>query len=304
MKCDMQVSLLGKTLKNPVIAASGTFGFGMEYSRFFNPGLLGGIALKALTAAPREGNDPVRVAETKSGMLNSVGLQNPGVDAFLKTFWNVVKKLDTVLIANVAGSTKEEYIDVVKKLSDTEIDFLEINVSCPNVAHGGVNMGTDEKILYDLVSALRKETKKPLIVKLTPNVTDIKKMAVCAQEAGADALSLINTLTGMAINAKTRRPVLANKTGGLSGPAIKPVALRMVSEVYRSVQIPVIGMGGIMTGQDAAEFMIAGAAAVMVGTATLADPYAAPRIAGELETFAEEENLEKISALTGTLILD
>ena len=243
----------------------------------------------------------MRVAETASGILNSVGLQNPGVDGFIEEYWEHVKKIDTVKIANIAGSTVDEYVYVAERLGGIDIDMYEVNVSCPNVKEGGVNFGSDAGLLSQVVSGVKKVAKRPLIVKLTPNVTRITDMAKAAQDAGADAISMINTITGMAVVARTRKPVLANITGGLSGPAIKPVALRMVWEAARAVGIPIIGMGGIMTGEDAAEFMIAGASAVMAGTATMCCPDALVRIIDELETFCEEENIKNVSELTGTL---
>lgn len=302
MTVDMTVKIAGVELKNPVIAASGTFAFGEEYRLYMDTSRLGGIALKALTREKRLGNPPVRIAETPSGILNSVGLQNPGVDGFISGYWSRVSKINTVKIANIAGSTIEEYIYVAERLNQIDIDMYEVNVSCPNVKEGGVNFGTDARLLAEVVSKVKKAAAKPVIVKLTPNVTRIADMARAAQDAGADCLSLINTITGMAVCAKTRKPVLANITGGLSGPAVKPVALRMVWEVSKAVSIPVIGMGGIMSGVDAAEFMIAGAAAVMTGTATICCPDALPRIIDELEAFCHEQGISKVSELTGTLI--
>lgn len=301
MTVDMTVKIAGVEFKNPVIAASGTLAFGEEYRLYMDLSRLGGISLKALTREKRLGNPPVRIAETASGILNSVGLQNPGVDGFISGYWNRVSKIDTVKIANIAGSTIEEYIYVAERLNEIDIDLYEVNVSCPNVKEGGVNFGTDARLLGEVVSRVKKVAAKPLIVKLTPNVTRIADMALAAQDAGADCLSLINTITGMAICAKTRKPVLANITGGLSGPAIKPVALRMVWEASKAVNIPVIGIGGIMTGVDAAEFLIAGATAVMAGTATMCCPDALTRIIDELEEFCEQQKIDKVSELTGTL---
>ncbi len=301
---DMSLKVCGVTFRNPVIAASGTFGFGEEYAQFVDFADLGGISLKALTKEPRQGNPPIRIAETASGILNAVGLQNPGVDAFLKTVYPRIKKLPTVLIANIAGACVDDYVYVAQRLEDTEIPLFEINVSCPNVKHGGVNFGTDAATLRGVVEAVRKVTKKPLIIKLTPNVTRIADMAQAAKDGGADALSLINTLTGMAINARTRRPIIANVTGGLSGAAVKPVALRMVHEVFQAkLGLPIIGMGGIMSGEDAAEFMIAGANLLMVGTANMRDPNAIPTIAAQLAQFAQEQCVGNIAELTGTLAL-
>lgn len=298
---DLRVNIAGVNFKNPVIAASGTFAFGEEYAAFLDISALGGIALKALTPEIRPGNPPIRIAETPSGILNSVGLQNPGVDAFISGILPRIRRFDTVKIANVAGRTEEDYYTVIEKLNDTEIDMFELNVSCPNVKQGGVTFGTDPDSMAAIVAGAKARAKKPLIVKLTPNVTNIALMAKTAEDAGADAVSLVNTFTAMAINAKTRRPVLANVTGGLSGPAIKPIALRMVHEVYRAVSIPIIGMGGIMTGEDAAEFLLAGASALMVGTATVAEPDAMIRILGELNKFLDENGAATARELTGAL---
>lgn len=298
---DLRVNIAGVNFKNPVIAASGTFAFGEEYAAFLDVSALGGIALKALTPEVRPGNPPIRIAETPSGILNSVGLQNPGVDAFISGILPRIRRFDTVKIANVAGRTEEDYYTVIEKLNDTEIDMFELNVSCPNVKQGGVTFGTDPDSMAAIVAGAKARAKKPLIVKLTPNVTNIALMAKTAEDAGADAVSLVNTFTAMAINAKTRRPVLANVTGGLSGPAIKPIALRMVHEVYRAVSIPIIGMGGLMTGEDAAEFLLAGASALMVGTATVAEPDAMIRISRELNKFLDENGAATARELTGAL---
>ena len=298
---DLRVNIAGVNFKNPVIAASGTFAFGEEYAAFLDVSALGGIAMKALTPEIRPGNPPIRIAETPSGILNSVGLQNPGVDAFISGILPRIRRFDTVKIANVAGRTEEDYYTVIEKLNDTGIDMFELNVSCPNVKQGGVTFGTDPDSMAAIVAGAKARAKKPLIVKLTPNVTNIALMAKTAEDAGADAVSLVNTFTAMAINAKTRRPVLANVTGGLSGPAIKPIALRMVHEVYRAVSIPIIGMGGIMTGEDAAEFLLAGASALMVGTATVAEPDAMIRILGELNKFLDENGAATARELTGAL---
>lgn len=302
---DMSVNIAGVEFKNPIIAASGTFAFGEEYSMYMDVEQIGGIALKALTREKRNGNHPTRIAETASGVLNAVGLQNPGVDDFLQNMYKRVKRINTVQIANIAGASAEDYVYVAERLNDTDIAMYEINVSCPNVKEGGVNFGTNASILKNVVESVKRVAKKPLIVKLTPNVTSIADMARAAKEGGADALSLINTITGMAIDPIKRRPILANVTGGLSGPAIKPVALRMVHEVYRAgLGLPIIGMGGIMNGTDAAEFMIAGASAVMVGTATMHTPSATQDIARELTDFAKEQGLENIRELTGSLKLN
>lgn len=298
---DMRVKLCGIELKNPVIAASGTFAFGKQHSWFIDVDKLGGIALKSLTPEKREGNAPPRIAETASGIVNSIGLQNPGVDKFLKKEIKKVEAFNTVKIANVAGRTIEDYVEVIEKLNDTSIDMYELNISCPNVKLGGAAFGTDIKSAEDIVSAAKKAVKKPLIVKLTPAVTDIVSIALAVQDAGADAVSLINTLPAMVVDEKTRRPLLGNLTGGLSGPCIKPVALKMVYEVAKAVEIPVIGIGGIMNGADAAQFMLCGATAVMTGTANITDPEASVRIIEELEDYANKAGIDKISSLTGAL---
>jgi len=298
---DMKVNIAGVELPNPIIASSGTFAYGVEYGLYVKYEELGAIALKALTREKRAGNAPMRIAETASGVLNAVGLQNPGVDEFLETIYPRVKKLNVVKIANIAGNTAEDFAYVAERLNDTEIPLYELNVSCPNVK-GGTSFGTDAAMLEELVSTVKKVAKKPLIVKLSPNVTSVVDMAKAAQAGGADAFSLINTVTGMAIDARRRVPMLSNMTGGLSGPAIKPIALRMVWEVCQAnLGLPIIGIGGIMTGEDAAEFMIAGATAVMVGAATMRDPDAVPRIARELEVYAGFQKIEKITELTNTL---
>jgi dihydroorotate dehydrogenase (NAD+) catalytic subunit len=301
MAADMTVELCGKILKNPVIAASGTFAFGRQHSWFIDVSRLGGIALKSITPEQRIGNKPPRIAETASGIVNSVGLQNPGVDGFLEKEYRFVETLDTIIIANVAGKCAEDYAYVIERLNDTRIDMFELNISCPNVALGGAALGTDEVLAARCVKEAKKISKKPLIVKLTPAAGDVARIARAAERSGADAVSLINTLPAMAVDAKSRRPILGNITGGLSGPCIKPVALKMVYDVSRAVDIPVIGMGGIMTGEDAVEFMLCGATAVMVGTAGIADPEAPVRIISELESYAAQTNTDKISALTGAL---
>lgn len=300
---DMSVSVCGVRFKNPIIAASGTYGFGTEYEPLYPLSVLGGVSLKGMTLLPREGNDGIRIAETPMGMLNCVGLQNPGVEYFIEHYLPLIKDSDCVLIANIAGNTIQEYCAMADRLAETAVDMLEMNISCPNVKKGGVQFGTRPELVKEITAEVKKHARQPLIVKLSPNVTDIKETALAAQEGGADCISLINTITGMSINAKTRRPLLGNIVGGLSGPCVKPVALRMVYECSKTVQIPIIGMGGINSGEDAAEFMLAGAAAVMVGTANIADPLACPRIIKELENFGEQNDLEKISELTGGLIV-
>lgn len=298
----MCVELAGIPFASPVIAASGTFGFGVEYLPYVDMSRIGGISLKAITASPREGNPVPRICETPAGVLNSIGLQNPGVGAIREKLAPRLAALDCRIIANVAGSTQDDYLTVIEGLEDLAVDMYELNVSCPNVKAGGMAFGRDPQAILSLTARAREITARPLIVKLTPNTGDILEQAQAAKEGGADALSLINTLLGLAVNADTRRPLLANITGGLSGPAVKPVALRMVHEVYRAgFGLPVIGMGGIMSGRDAAEFLICGADAVMVGTATLRNPRAVEEIAMELHELAASMGLESIRKLTGTL---
>ncbi len=301
MTVDMSVELCGKKLKNPVIAASGTFAFGRQHSWFIDVGKLGGIALKSLTPEKRIGNKPPRIAETLSGIVNSVGLQNPGVDAFLEKYMKYVETLDTAVIANVAGRSIEDYVYVIERLNDKRIDFFELNISCPNVSMGGASIGTDEAMTRECVKKAKTASRKPVIVKLTAAAGNVARIAIAAEDAGADAISLINSLPAMAVDAKTKRPVLGNVTGGLTGPCIKPVALKMVYDVSRVAGIPIVGIGGIMTGEDAAEFMLCGATAVMTGTANLLDPEASVRIIDELEAYAESIKINKISALTGAL---
>ncbi len=299
---DMRVSICGVEFKNPIITASGTFGFGHEFEPYYDISALGGVSVKGLTLKPRAGNKPPRVAETPMGMLNSVGLQNPGVDAFISDELPYLKKFDTVIIANMSGNTPGEYGEMAGKLSKTDIDMLEVNVSCPNVKAGGLAFGTSCESVAEVVKAVKsKSGNKPVIVKLSPNVTDIVSIAKAAEAAGADSLSLINTLLGMRIDVKTRKPILGNIMGGMSGPAVFPVAVRMVYQVSRAVGIPIIGMGGVMTGEDAAEMMLAGASAVAVGTASIADPYACKRIVGELAEYAERNGIGSITELTGAV---
>ena len=301
MAVDMSVTLCGVSLKNPVIAASGTFSFGQHHAQFIDINRLGSIALKSVTPEKRIGNKPPRVAETPSGMLNSVGLQNPGLEAFIRDDLPEAQKLSTAVIVNVAGSRIEDYVTVIERLNDAGFAFFELNISCPNVKLGGASLGTDPISASQCVRAAKAAARKPLIVKLTPAAGNVVAVAKAVEDAGADAVSLINTLPAMAVDVKTRRPILGNVTGGLSGPCIKPVALKMVYDVYRAVKIPIIGMGGVMTGEDAAEFMLCGATAVMVGTANLVDPAASLRIIDELEALAAAMKLDKITALTGAL---
>ncbi|HOV69323.1 MAG TPA: dihydroorotate dehydrogenase [Clostridia bacterium] len=299
---NLGVNICGIHFKNPIIAASGTYGFGREYDRIYDISVLGGIAVKGLTLKARAGNPPPRIAETPSGILNSVGLQNPGVEHFIRHDlpWLIAKNIP--VIANIAGSTVEEYCEITERLSDSSISMLELNVSCPNVREGGVTFGTDKDMLARVVSSVKKFTRKPLCVKLSPNVTDIAEMAYIAQDCGAGAVSLINTLTGMAIDAVTRKPILANITGGLSGPAVKPIALRMVWQTAKRVKIPVIGMGGIMTATDVVEFLLAGASVVMVGTANIANPNACPEIIEGLKEYMDKYNVRDVNELVGGML--
>lgn len=295
------VSIGSLALKNPVLAASGTFGFGREMSSVMDLSRLGGICSKGLTLLPQVGNPPPRVAETPCGMLNSVGLQNPGLDVFISEELPFMRRLGCAIIANVAGQNLDDYIKMCRLLDETLIDAIELNLSCPNVKEGCMSIGSDAEQIYRLVCEVRRVTQKPIWAKLTPNVTNITEMARAAEDGGADAVVLINTLLGLAIDRKSRRPVLHNNTGGLSGPAIKPVALRMVAEVSRSLDLPVIGVGGIMNGSDALEFLIAGASAVEVGTASLIKPTACLDILDEMVQIAEEERVSSLSDYQGTL---
>jgi len=299
-----EVTIAGVRFKNPVIAASGTFGFGREYSQMFDLSLLGGIAAKGITLEPREGNPGARIAETSSGILNSVGLQNPGADAFIGHELPFLKKAGTVIIANIAGFSEEEYCKLAEKLGDTAVDMVELNISCPNVKRGGMSFGVYPDAIHKIVALVRKYCRQPLIVKLSPNVADIAGNACAAASAGADAISLINTLSGMAVDWRTRRPVLSVVTGGLSGRAVKPVALRMVWEVFKAVKIPIIGMGGIYTAGDVLEFMLCGARAVQVGTATISDPLALPRIVNDLTKVMKECKIDDINDIVGKLEYD
>ncbi len=298
---DMKVKIAGVELKNPVITASGAFGYGMEYNEFYDISLLGGISCKGTTVLERQGNPGPRIAETPSGMLNSVGLQNPGSEAFINTYLPWLRQRDITVIANVAGHSMDEYVEIVRRVSDANVDMVELNISCPNVKEGGMSFGTSCESVENVVSEVRKVCNRPLIVKLTPNVTDIGEIAKAAEAAGADAVSLINTLTGMRIDIRTRRPILKNNIGGLSGPAVFPVAVRMVRQVYKSVNVPIIGMGGVSTWEDAAEMMMAGASAIQVGAALFRDPYAPIKIIDGLKAFCEEQGLASVTELTGTV---
>lgn len=296
---DLSVRICGIPFKNPIIPASGVFGYGREYARYYNLSKLGGIATKGTTGSRRTGNPAPRIAETPSGMLNSVGLQNPGIDAFLEKELPRLLQYDTVILANIAGATAEECAEVAAKLDETDVHMIELNISCPNVKEGGAAFGTSCSTAAQVTAAVRRATHKPLVVKLSPNVTSITEIAKAVADAGADALSLINTLLGMRIDLQTRRPILRNNTGGLSGAAIFPIAVRMVWQVAQAVNLPIIGMGGVMTGEDAAELMMAGASAVQVGTAIVQDPYAPLRICEELEHFLDAQGIARAADLTG-----
>ena len=298
---DLSVKIAGVTLQNPVITASGTFGFGHEYSEFYPLSKLGGISCKGITLEERTGNPSPRIAETPSGMLNAVGLQNPGVDHFIEKDLPWLKQQGTAIIANIAGNTPEEYCAMAEKLSDSDVDLIEMNISCPNVKHGGVQFGTSCQSVGEITRQVRRHCTKPLMVKLSPNVADIVSMAKAAESEGADALSLINTLTGMRIDIRTRRPIIRNNTGGLSGPAVFPVAVRMVWQVSSAVQIPIVGMGGISTWQDAVEMIMAGASAIQIGTVLFSDPYAPVKIVEGLRNYLEEQGIDSITKLTGSV---
>ncbi len=300
---DLKVKIGNLELKNPVLTASGTFGYGEEFSDFIDLNKLGGIIVKGTTLKHREGNPYPRMAETPSGMLNAVGLQNKGVDYFINNIYPRIKNLDTALIVNVSGSTVEDYVATTEKLSSLDkIPAIELNISCPNVKEGGMAFGTSCASAKTVISAVRKAYSKTLIVKLSPNVTDITEIAKVAEDEGADSISLINTLLGMAINAEFRKPVLSTITGGLSGPAIKPIALRMVWQVYKTVKIPIIGLGGIMNSTDAVEFLIAGATAIQVGTANFIDPQITMKIIDGLNFYMDKHGIKSIKELTGSMI--
>ncbi len=300
----LAVEIAGIRMKNPVMPASGTFGYGEEFAPFLDLEGIGAIVTKGLSLRPKAGNPTPRIAETVSGMLNAIGLQNVGVDAFVKHKLPYLREINTPVIVNFFGNTLEEYAEVARRLSDIpEVAGVELNISCPNVKQGGIVFGTDPRAAAEVVKEVRRALAKPLIVKLSPNVTDITVIARAAEEAGADAISCINTLTGMAVDIRTRRPRIANRTGGLSGPAIRPVAVRMVHQVVQAVKIPVIGIGGIMTAADALEFLIVGATAVQVGTANFVDPGAMGEIVAGIERFCVEENIGDIRELIGSLKL-
>ncbi|TVP86815.1 MAG: dihydroorotate dehydrogenase [Alkalicoccus sp.] len=296
----LQVELPGLNMKNPVMPASGCFGFGQEYAEFYDLNKLGAVAVKAATPEIRAGNPTPRVAETESGMLNAIGLQNPGVDHIVKNELPWLEKFHVPILANIAGKTEEDYIEAARKISaSSNVHAVELNVSCPNVKEGGLQFGSDPGMAAGLTKAVKKVSEVPVYVKLSPNVTNITEMAEAVEAAGADGLSMINTLVGMKIDIRTGKPILANKTGGLSGPAVKPVAVRMIYEVSQKVSIPIIGMGGIYTAEDVIEFFMAGASAVAVGTANFSDPFACPQIIDDLDELLKEMNVSNISELTG-----
>ena len=298
---NMKVNLAGVTLNNPVMTASGTFGSGEEYSELVDLNRLGAVVTKGVANIPWAGNPTPRIAETYGGMINAIGLQNPGMDVFIKRDIPFLKKYDTKIIVNVCGKTTEDYIEVVERLSDEPVDMLEINISCPNVKEGGIAFGQDPKAVEAITREVKKYAKQPVIMKLSPNVTDITVMAKAAEAGGADVLSMINTLTGMKIDVNRRTFAVANKTGGLSGPAIKPIAVRMVYQAACAVKIPIIGMGGIMTAEDALEFILAGATAVSVGTANFVNPYATTEIIAGIEDYMVKYQIEDLSELIGAV---
>ena len=296
-----KVTIAGVTLNNPVMTASGTFGSGMEYSDFVDLNRLGAVVTKGVANVPWPGNPTPRVAETYGGMLNAIGLQNPGIDVFVERDIPFLKQYDTKIIVNVCGKTVEDYVEVVERLADEPVDMLEINVSCPNVKEGAIAFGQKADCLYDITSQIKKKAKQPVIMKLSPNVTDITEMAKAAEAAGADALSMINTITGMKIDIHRRKFALANKTGGLSGPAIKPVAVRMVYQAAHAVKIPIIGMGGIANAEDAIEFLLAGASAVAVGAMNFVNPYTTIEVVEGIEVYMERYGIEDVTELIGAV---
>lgn len=296
------VTIAGVTFKNPVMTASGTFGSGMEYRDFVDLNRLGAVVTKGVANVPWKGNETPRIAEVYGGMLNAIGLQNPGIDVFLERDIPFLKQYDTKIIVNVCGKTIEDYLEVVERLGAGNADMLEINVSCPNVKEGAIAFGQKADCLYDITSQIKKKAKVPIIMKLSPNVTDITEMARAAEAAGADAISLINTITGMKIDIHSRKFALANKTGGMSGPAIKPIAVRMVYQASHAVKIPVIGMGGIASAEDAIEFLLAGASAVAVGAMNFVNPYATVQIVEGIEAYMRQYGLEDLMQLIGAAV--
>ncbi len=302
MSIQTEIKIGQITLKNPVMTASGTFGYGPEFEDFYDINILGGIVVKGTTGKARQGNPYPRMAETPSGMLNAVGLQNKGVDGFINDIYPKIKHYNTAILVNVSGSTVEEYIEVAEKINTLEhIPGIELNISCPNVKEGGMAFGTSCPSAIAVTKAVREVYKKTLVVKLSPNVTDIAEMAKAVEGAGADGVSLINTLLGMAIDAEKRRPILSTVTGGLSGPAVKPVALRMVWQTYKAVKIPIIGLGGIMNATDAIEFMLAGATAIQIGTANFIDPAIGPKVVSGIEDYMLRHSISEVTSLIGAL---
>ena len=301
---DLKINIGGLKLKNPVMTASGTFGYGIEYADFFDISCLGGIFVKGTTIQPREGNDYPRLAETPSGMLNAVGLQNKGVDYFIDHIYPTIKNIDTNMIVNVSGSSIETYVECAEKIASLEnIPAIELNISCPNVKQGGMAFGVTAKGAGEVVKAVRQVYPKTLIVKLSPNVTDITEIAKAVESEGADSVSLINTILGMAINAEKRRPILSTITGGLSGPCVKPIALRMVWQTYKAVKIPIIGLGGISNWKDAVEFMLAGATAIQIGTYNFIDPAVSVKVIDGINEYCDRHGFKSASELTGALEL-
>ena len=296
-----KVTIAGVPFKNPVMTASGTFGSGMEYGEFVDLNRLGAVVTKGVANVPWPGNPTPRVAEVYGGMLNAIGLQNPGVDVLTERDIPFLKQYDTKIIVNIGGKTVEDYLEVVERLGDEPVDMLEINVSCPNVKEGAIAFGQKTEALYDITSQIKKKAKQPVIMKLSPNVTDIAEMAKAAEAAGADALSMINTITGMKIDIYRKKFVLANKTGGLSGPAVKPVAVRMVYQAAQAVKIPIIGMGGIATAEDAVEFLLAGATAVAVGAMNFVNPYATVEVIEGIEAYMKQTGVDDVNALIGAV---
>lgn len=295
------VNLAGVTLKNPVMTASGTFGSGAEFAEFVDLNKLGAVVTKGVSNVPWPGNPTPRIAETASGMLNAIGLQNPGIDLFCERDIPFLKKYDTKIIVNVCGKSTEDYLEVVERLGDQPVDLLEINISCPNVKEGGIAFGQKAEAAYAITKAIKEKAKQPIIMKLSPNVTDIAEMARAVEAGGADVISLINTLTGMKIDIRKRCFALANRTGGLSGPAIKPIAVRMVYQAAQAVKVPIIGMGGIATWEDAMEFILAGAAGISVGTANFNNPFATEEIAAGIERYLDENGIADINELIGAV---
>ncbi|WP_294349639.1 dihydroorotate dehydrogenase [uncultured Clostridium sp.] len=297
----LKVNINGIDFKNPVIAASGTFGFGAEYNNFYDVGMLGGISTKGLTLNPKEGNDGIRVFETPSGMMNSVGLNNPGIEGFINNELPKMEALGTNILANVGGGCFEDYAEAIERINNTNVQIIELNISCPNVKAGGMAYGIKSEVAYEFVKEMKKLAKKPLMVKLSPNAENIVDMALKCEAAGADSVSLINTLKGLAIDPYKRKPVFNNVYAGLSGPAVKPVALRMVNEVSKAVEIPVIGLGGITTGIDAIEFMMAGASAIQIGTVNFSNPMAGKEIIEEMEAFCKSQGIKDINEIVGII---